>query len=62
MTYDTTEPFTVFNISGNKYRLITRIDYERRHIYIREDLTHAAYDKDSREGAGSNPGHGSVAS
>lgn len=35
---------TVFNISGNKYRLIVRIEYERQTIYIRHVLTHQEYD------------------
>ncbi|MDR1190429.1 MAG: type II toxin-antitoxin system HigB family toxin [Verrucomicrobiales bacterium] len=38
---------TVFNISGNKYRLIAAIHYHRRRIYIRAILTHAEYDKDN---------------
>ena len=37
--------FTVFNIKGNKYRLIVSIDYERKLIYIKYILTHAEYDK-----------------
>lgn len=36
---------TVFNIKGNDYRLITAIHYNTGVIYIREFLTHAAYDK-----------------
>ena len=36
---------TVFNIGGNKYRLIVRIEYERQEIYIRHILTHKEYDK-----------------
>lgn len=36
---------TVFNISGNKFRLIAAIHYNRRILYIREILTHAEYDK-----------------
>jgi mRNA interferase HigB len=38
--------FTVFNIKGNKYRLIVRIDYQRQLIYIKYILTHAEYDKE----------------
>jgi mRNA interferase HigB len=38
--------FTVFNIKGNKYRLIVRIDYERQLMYIKYVLTHAEYDKE----------------
>ncbi len=36
---------TVFNIGGNKYRLITAIHYNRRHVYLLRFLTHAEYDK-----------------
>jgi len=36
---------TVFNIKGNRYRLITAIHYDKGRIFIREFLTHAEYDK-----------------
>ena len=36
---------TVFNIGGNKYRLIASIHYNRQKAYIRAVLTHAAYDR-----------------
>lgn len=39
--------FTVFNISGNNYRLITYIDYEYQTIFIRAVLIHAEYDKEN---------------
>lgn len=35
----------VFNIKGNKYRLITRIFFKAQLVYIRFIGTHAAYDK-----------------
>ncbi|MCB0196748.1 MAG: type II toxin-antitoxin system HigB family toxin [Anaerolineae bacterium] len=35
---------TVFNIGGNKARLIVAIHYNRRRVYIRHVLTHAEYD------------------
>ena len=35
---------TVFNIGGNKARLIAAIHYNRRKVYIRAVLTHAEYD------------------
>ena len=37
--------FTVFDIGGNKYRLIAAIHYNRKKVYIRNVLTHAAYDR-----------------
>lgn len=36
---------TVFNIGGNKVRLIAAIHYNRRTIYIRAVLTHKEYDE-----------------
>ena len=37
--------FTVFNIGGNKYRLITTIKYRWKVVYLRHIFTHAEYDK-----------------
>ena len=37
--------YTVFNISGNNFRLITEIHYDSQVILIRHVLTHAEYDK-----------------
>ncbi|NJN48237.1 MAG: type II toxin-antitoxin system HigB family toxin [Candidatus Competibacteraceae bacterium] len=37
---------TVFNVGGNKYRLIASIHYNRRKVFIRAILTHAEYDRD----------------
>lgn len=34
---------TVFNIGGNKVRLIAAVHYNRRKVYIRAVLTHAEY-------------------
>ncbi|MGF1604544.1 MAG: type II toxin-antitoxin system HigB family toxin [Thermosynechococcaceae cyanobacterium] len=42
---DSVGSLTVFNISGNNYRLITKINYKTRRVYIRKLLTHADYDK-----------------
>ena len=43
---DQVENLTVFNISGNNYRLITYIDYQAQIIFIRAALTHAEYDRE----------------
>jgi mRNA interferase HigB len=35
----------VFNIGGNKFRLIANIDFHAGRVYVREVLTHADYNK-----------------
>lgn len=37
---------TVFNIGGNKYRLIVKIEYKLQTIYIKYVLTHSEYDQE----------------
>lgn len=37
--------FTVFNIGGNKYRLIAVIHFNRYKVFVRHVLTHAEYDE-----------------
>jgi mRNA interferase HigB len=39
------EALTVFNIGGNKYRLIARIRYDYQLINVRAVLTHREYDQ-----------------
>lgn len=39
--------FTVFNIGGNKFRLIAAIHYNRQKVYVRHVLTHAEYDRNT---------------
>ncbi|MBO0699586.1 MAG: type II toxin-antitoxin system HigB family toxin [Zavarzinella sp.] len=36
--------FTVFDIGGNKYRLIAVIHFNRGKLFVRDVLTHAEYD------------------
>ena len=36
----------VFNIGGNKYRLITVIHFKYGKVYVRHVLTHKEYDKE----------------
>jgi mRNA interferase HigB len=35
----------VFNIGGNKYRLVTRVFYRSHKVYILKIMTHAEYDE-----------------
>lgn len=47
-TYPSADPMgrcTVFNIGGNKYRLIAAIHFNRGKVYVRHVLTHAEYDR-----------------
>jgi mRNA interferase HigB len=41
----------VFNIGGNKFRLIAVIHYNRRKVYIRHVLTHRQYDSGKWKGS-----------
>ena len=36
---------TVFNIHGNDYRLIARVNYKKKRVFILYILTHAEYNK-----------------
>lgn len=42
---DLVGPLAIFNIKGNRYRLIVRMVFVSQRIYIKEFLTHAEYDK-----------------
>jgi mRNA interferase HigB len=46
-TVDKVGKFTVFDIGGNKYRLVTAIHYNRKKVYVRHVMTHAEYDQNS---------------
>lgn len=43
---DAVGKWTVFNIKGNQYRLITEINYKSGRVYVRHVLTHAEYDRE----------------
>ncbi len=36
---------TVFNVAGNKYRLIARVNYKAQRVFVLYILTHSEYDK-----------------
>ncbi|MGB6676543.1 MAG: type II toxin-antitoxin system HigB family toxin [Terriglobales bacterium] len=38
--------WTVFNLKGNRYRLVTEINYRFQRVYIRHVLTHTDYDRE----------------
>jgi mRNA interferase HigB len=44
-TADRVGKLTVFNIGGNRVRLIAAIHYNRKKVYIRGVLTHTEYDE-----------------
>lgn len=37
---------TIFNIAGNKYRLIVRVNYRTQRVFVLYLLTHAEYDRE----------------
>jgi len=43
---DVVERRTVFNISGNNYRLIARINYRTQIVFVLHILTHREYDEE----------------
>lgn len=40
---DWVRPYVVFNIAGNKYRLIAEVNFRSQTLFIRHILTHAEY-------------------
>ncbi len=44
-TADKVGDLIVFNIRGNKYRLVASIHFNRGKVYVRNILTHLEYDK-----------------
>jgi mRNA interferase HigB len=41
---------TVFDIGGNKYRLVVTMRYDLQRVYVRHVLTHGEYDRKCRAG------------
>ena len=44
-TVDKTQDLYIFDVGGNKLRLVANIHFNRQKIYIRFILTHKEYDK-----------------
>jgi mRNA interferase HigB len=38
-------PHTIFDVGGNRFRIVTAIHYNRRRVYVRHVFTHAEYDR-----------------
>ena len=43
---DLVNRWTVFNVKGNRYRLVAEINYRFQRVYIRHVLTHTDYDRE----------------
>jgi mRNA interferase HigB len=41
---------TVFNVKGNEYRLVTRIEYDAQRVLVLFVMTHAEYSKNRWKG------------
>ena len=46
-TADLVDDWIVFNVGGNKIRLIVSVHFNRSRVYIRHVLTHREYDRGS---------------
>ena len=44
-TVDKVGDLVVFNVGGNKYRLVAHIRFEKQIVYIKAVLTHTEYDR-----------------
>ena len=42
-------PFTIFDVGGNRFRVIAHVKYKGQRAYIRHVFTHAEYDRWSYE-------------
>ena len=42
---DYVDGYTLFDVSGNKYRIATVIHYDKRRLYVRQVMIHAEYDR-----------------
>jgi len=42
---DYVAPFTIFDVGGNKYRVVAIVHYGRKRLYVKHVFTHAEYDR-----------------
>ena len=42
---DYVEGFTLFDVGGNRYRIVAAVHYDKQRLYIRQVMTHAEYDR-----------------
>ncbi len=45
---DYVPPYVIFDVGGNNFRVITVLHFNRQKLYVRDVLTHAAYDRWSK--------------
>src|SRR5437868_9685086 len=45
---DVHDKFTIFDIGGNKYRIIAKIEYSKHIVFIRFVMSHGEYNKHSK--------------
>ncbi len=44
---DFVAPYVVFDLGGNKYRLIAEINFRKKVLFVRHVLTHKEYDREA---------------
>lgn len=42
---DYVDGFTIFDVGGNRYRIVAVIHYDKQRMYVRQVVTHAEYDR-----------------
>lgn len=40
---DYVDGFTIFDVGGNRYRIVAAIHYDKQRLYVRQVMTHAEY-------------------
>lgn len=42
---DYAAPYTIFNVGGNKFRVVTVVEYRTQRVYLKRVMTHPEYDR-----------------